>query len=115
MGSVAPRAATGLECYRALCARSQKLFAGGSAPAPWVTFLCLSKEKSPKEMTPRSRRRLPALLAGIGARLTRRAPNTRLGLKHEARCRGDDSNVAGAEPPAISFSNRARSACSILL
>ena len=37
--------------------------------------LCLSKEKSPKEKTPRSRRRLPALLAGIGARLTRRALN----------------------------------------
>ena len=47
-----------------------------------VTFLCLSKEKLPKEMTPRSLRRLPALLAGIGARLTRRAQNTRLGLKH---------------------------------
>ena len=84
--------------------------AGGSAPAPWATFLCLSKDnfagskigralarpeggramdgaaqKSPKEMTPRSRRRLPALLAGIGARLTRRAHTTRLGLKHEAR------------------------------
>ena len=40
-----------------------------------VTFLCLSKEKSPKEMTPRSRRPLPALLGKIGARLTRRALN----------------------------------------
>jgi hypothetical protein len=35
-----------------------------------VTFLCLSKEKSPKERTPRSRRPLPALLAEGGARLT---------------------------------------------
>jgi len=33
-----------------------------------VTFLCLSKEKSPKETTPRMARHLPALLAGIGAR-----------------------------------------------
>ena len=40
-----------------------------------VTFLCLSKEKSPKEKTPRSRRLPLALLAGIGARLTRRALN----------------------------------------
>jgi len=45
-----------------------------------VTFLCLSKEKSPKETTPRSRRILLALLARLGARLTRRARTTRLGL-----------------------------------
>ena len=50
-----------------------------------VTLSCLSKEKSPKEMTPRSRRLLPALLAGIGARLTRRAHTTRLGLDQESR------------------------------
>src|SRR3989304_3885331 len=37
---------------RALCARSQNLIAGGSAPAPWVTFLCPAKEKSPKERPP---------------------------------------------------------------
>jgi hypothetical protein len=60
---------------RALCARSQKQIAGGSAPAPWVTFSCLSKRKSPKRKTPRSRRHLPALLGKIGARLTRRALN----------------------------------------
>ena len=50
-----------------------------------VVFLCLSKEKSPKEKTPRSRRLPLALLAKIGARLTRRAHTTRRGLKHEAR------------------------------
>ena len=48
---------------------TQKLIAGGSAPAPWVTLLCLSKEESPEERTSRSRRRPLALLAGIGARL----------------------------------------------
>jgi hypothetical protein len=36
----------------ALRAQIEKLIAGGSAPAPWVTFLCLSKEKSPKERHP---------------------------------------------------------------
>jgi hypothetical protein len=41
----------------ALRARFKSIIAGGSAPAPWVTFLCLSKEKSPKETTPRSARR----------------------------------------------------------
>ncbi len=40
-----------------------------------VAFLCLPKEKRPKERAPRSRRRLPALLGKIGARLTRRALN----------------------------------------
>src|SRR3990167_6147235 len=34
-----------------------------------VPFLCSCKEKEPKESTPRSRRILLALLAGIGARL----------------------------------------------
>src|SRR3989338_1063465 len=33
-----------------------------------VTFLCLSKEKSPKETTPRSARPLPPFLAPPGAR-----------------------------------------------
>ena len=50
-----------------------------------VTFLCLSKEKSPKEKTPRSRRLPPALLGKIGARLTRRAHTTRLGLEQKTR------------------------------
>ena len=64
-----------------------------------VAFLCLPKEKRPKERAPRSRRIPLALLAGIGARLTRRARKcmarrasaasratfSRLGLKHEAR------------------------------
>ena len=40
-----------------------------------VAFLCLPKEKRPKERAPRSRRHLPALLGKIGARLTRRALN----------------------------------------
>jgi hypothetical protein len=30
----------------------KKLIAGGSAPAPWVSFLCSCKEKKPKESTP---------------------------------------------------------------
>ena len=34
-----------------------------------VAFLCLPKEKRPKERAPRMARNLPALLAGIGARL----------------------------------------------
>ena len=38
-----------------------------------VAFLCLPKEKRPKERAPRSCRHLPALLGKIGARLTRRA------------------------------------------
>jgi hypothetical protein len=36
----------------ALCARFKSVIAGGSAPAPWVTFLCTRKEKSPKESAP---------------------------------------------------------------
>jgi hypothetical protein len=43
------------------------LIAGGSAPAPWVTLLCLSKEESPEERTPRSARLLPPFLAPPGA------------------------------------------------
>ena len=58
-----------------------------------VTFLCLSKEKSPKEMTPRSRRLPPPLLARPGARLTRRAQNTRLGLDQKSR----DTPEAGCD------------------
>src|SRR3990172_11168534 len=38
-----------------------------------VSFFCAAKRKSPKKRPPRSRRPLPALLARIGARLTRRA------------------------------------------
>ena len=34
----------------------EMLIAGGSAPAPWVTFLCTRKEKSPKESAPPGRR-----------------------------------------------------------
>ena len=41
--------------------------------APGEIVFCLSKIKSPKRRTPRSRRLLLALLAGIGARLTCRA------------------------------------------
>ena len=51
-GFVAPRAATGLEWYRALCARSQQLIAGGSAPAPWVAFFCSAKRKPRKKRPP---------------------------------------------------------------
>jgi hypothetical protein len=37
---------------RAGFAGAEKIIAGGSAPAPWVTFSCLSKRKSPKRKTP---------------------------------------------------------------
>jgi len=37
-------------CVRS--AHDERLIAGGSAPAPWVTFLCMDKEKSPKEIRP---------------------------------------------------------------
>jgi hypothetical protein len=37
-------------CVRS--AHDERLIAGGSAPAPWVTFLCTDKEKSPKEIRP---------------------------------------------------------------
>ncbi len=58
----------------------ERLIAGGSAPAPWMTFSCLSKRKSPKRKTPgrfaahTSRGSLRASLRP-GARLTRRALN----------------------------------------
>jgi len=55
--------------YRALCARSEKQIAGGSAPAPWVAFLCLPKEKRRKERAPPGLRpptpRVPSRLAGL--------------------------------------------------
>ena len=47
----------------------KKLIAGGSAPAPWVTFLCTRKEKSPKESAPPGLRppttRVPSRRAGL--------------------------------------------------
>jgi len=52
----------------------EKLIAGGSAPAPWVTFLCTRKEKSPKESAPgahaalKKQERFPPFLAPPGAR-----------------------------------------------
>ena len=52
----------------ALCARFKSVIAGGSAPAPWVTFLCTRKEKSPKESAPPGLRplaRVPSRRAGI--------------------------------------------------
>jgi hypothetical protein len=55
-----------------------------------VTFLCLSKEKSPKERTARVAHRaytarFPALLTKPGARRTRQPHPTRLGLDQKAR------------------------------
>ncbi len=120
-----------------------------------VTFSCLSKRKSPKRRTPRSRRIPPALLARAGARqLVGRTirGSTRTGARLETPARsamlgggygdpktppcqglrwaanppvpraGDRAQYArrsdpgvlslgaGAEPPAHSCSNRARSA-----
>ena len=75
-----------------------------------VTFLCLSKEKSPKEKTPRSRRLPPALLGKIGARLTRRAHTTRLGLQQKARCSRFSlrcsAAATGTRKPRLIFSVR---------
>ncbi len=64
---------------------SQKLLAGGSAPAPWVTFFARAK-KVTKESTPPDGA-TPSLRFSPESALasTRRALTTRLGLKHEAR------------------------------
>jgi hypothetical protein len=64
---------------------SQKLCAGGSAPAPWVTFFARAK-KVTKESTPPDGA-IPSLrFSPESARApTRRAQNTRSGLEHEAR------------------------------
>ncbi len=43
----------------------EKLIAGGSAPAPWATFLCPRKEKSPKESAPPGLRPAPRTGAGF--------------------------------------------------
>jgi len=64
---------------------SQKLCAGGSAPAPWVPFLCSCKEKEPKESTPGWRDISLRLSPESALASTRRARTTRLGLEHEAR------------------------------
>ena len=48
-------------------------------------FLLFGQKKATKEKAARSRRILLALLAGIGARLTRRAQTTRLGLDQKSR------------------------------
>ena len=65
-----------------LRARSESLIAGGSAPAPWGPFLLFGQKKWTKEKAARSARHLLPFLAPPGARPTRRAQTTRLGLKH---------------------------------
>jgi len=66
-----------------------------------VTFLCPSKEKSPKEIRPgrfaaqTSHGTLRASLRP-GARLTRRAHTTRLGLEHESREYSRPGSVLGS-------------------
>ena len=70
---------------------TQKLGAGGSAPAPWVTFFARAK-KVTKESTARMARRLPSLLAGIGRSPTRRA----LGNAPRAQTRGSLSPIPAA-------------------
>jgi hypothetical protein len=64
---------------------SQKLCAGGSAPAPWVPFLCSCQEKEPKESTPGWRDISLRFSPESALASTRRAQNTRLGLEHETR------------------------------
>jgi len=63
---------------------SQNLYAGGSAPAPWMTFLCARKEKSPKESAPGWRDISPCFSPESARAPTRRAHTTRLGLDHGA-------------------------------
>ena len=64
---------------------SQKLYAGGSAPAPWVTFFARAK-KVTKESTPPDGATASLCFSPESALAsTRRARTTRLGLKHEAR------------------------------
>ena len=64
---------------------SQKLCAGGSAPAPWVTFFARAK-KVTKESTPPDGATASLCFSPESALAsTRRARTTRLGLKHEAR------------------------------
>ncbi len=48
--------------YRAGFARVQKLIAGGSVPAPWVTFFCSAKRNGRKKRPPEWRA-YPALRA----------------------------------------------------
>ena len=99
----------GFKRYRAPCARSQNLIAGGSAPAPWDHFFCSAKRKPRKTRPPRSRRLSLALLAGIGARqlagrtfptCTRGAPVRRHGSPpdfHEYSVSPSDSNTGSLE------------------
>jgi len=56
-------------------------------------FLLFGQKKATKEKAARSRRLLPALLTRPGARLTRRAQNTRLGLDQKSR----DTPEAGCD------------------
>jgi len=58
---------------------------GWLRPCTLGGFLLFGKKKATKEKASRSRRLLPALLARLGARLTRRAQNTRLGLDQKSR------------------------------
>ena len=79
----------------------EKLIAGGSAPAPWVPFSCLSKRKEPKRRTPgrfAAQTTRGALRASLrpGARLTRRAHKTRRGLDQESRENSRPGSVLGS-------------------
>jgi len=92
-----PRNQCGARARRA----TKKLCAGGSAPAPWVTFFARAK-KVTKESTPQSLHRAdiarsPALLTKPGARITRRA----LGNAPRAR-----SKVSRRLPAALRCSAR---------
>jgi hypothetical protein len=49
--------------------RFNRISAGGSAPAPWVSFLCSCKEKKPKESTPPGLRPHTARVPSRRARL----------------------------------------------
>ena len=72
----------------------QKLFAGGSAPAPWVAFLCLPKEKRPKERAPRMAQHPPALLASGMAVARQDIPVLAGDQRGPSRC------LSGARPEA---------------
>ena len=74
----------GLEWYRAPCARSQQLIAVPRTAGGFLSLLM--QRKKPKKARPGWRDYFLRFSPESALASTRRAPNTRLGLKHEARC-----------------------------
>jgi len=98
---------------------SENLIAGGSAPAPWVTWartipglrpagrLRLSKFDPVEFVFARAKKRNPPAVREpqLTVEIARKARDTIQGL--DSRFRGNDGNVSN-QPPANSFSNRRR-------